>query len=88
MFPAFAESAIAQRHKCSYSEHECISVRILGGLIEKGTNAGIIIVMDKVTCTWSAHCSEDRIDSVHQIFSDIMQARREGLVFNALIKLY
>ena len=88
MLPAFPESTIAQRHKCSYSEHERISVCILGGLVEKGTDASIIVVVDKVTCTRSAHCSEDRLDSVHEILSDIMQARREGLVFHALIKLY
>ena len=88
MLPAFPESAIAQRHKRSYSEHERISVRILGGLIEKGTDASITIIVDKVTCARSAHGSEDRADSVHEIFSDIMQARREGLVFHALIKLY
>ena len=63
-------------------------MRILGGLIEKGADASIIVVVDKVTCTWSAHGSEDRIKSVHEIFSDVMQARREGLVFHALIKLY
>lgn len=50
MFPALPESAIAQRHKCSYGEHERISVRILGRLVEKGTDASIVMVVDEVTC--------------------------------------
>lgn len=50
MFPAFPKSTVAQWYQCSYGQHERISVRLLGGLVEEGTDASIVVIVDEVSC--------------------------------------
>ena len=65
MFPAFPKPTVAQGYQRSYSQHERISVRLLGGLVEEGTDAGIVIVVDEVTSIRSARCGSDGIERVY-----------------------
>lgn len=72
MFPAFAKPTITQGYQCSYSQHERISVHLLGGLIEEGTNASIVVIVDEISFTRLARWSYEIIDSVHEVLSDIV----------------
>ena len=50
VFPILTKPTVAQGYQYSYSQHERISVRLLGGFVEEGTKACIGVVVDEVSC--------------------------------------
>ena len=49
MFPALAHTSIAQRNQCTDSEHKRVTFGLGGALVDECTEAGIFIIMEKVT---------------------------------------
>lgn len=76
MFPAFPQPAVTQGHQGADGQHERIALRLGRWFVDERTDTSIILFMNKVSMSRSTLVDGRICDSLHQIFLDVVEARR------------
>lgn len=76
VFPASAESSLAQWHQHTNGQHQCISFGFPGRLVDEGADACVVVIVKEVSDRLSVSHRQvlvvEYTESLHQIFLHVM----------------